>query len=285
MNYAPLADFLFEVFNFISVCLTDCDTQLTAEHASDQGRQALDQLLYVMEANIGKLVVVFAGYEEELESVLAHNPGFASRIRYTFQFDDFSNETLHRILVRKIETVYKGNMKVEGGFDGKYLWAAIRKLGRGRGKHGFGNARAVHTLFQDICGRQARRLEDLPEYMGENGPSSDIFLLTRDDILGHPPPLTVPDTPEWRELKKMPGIDQVKDAVRNIYHSIGQNYLRDIKSEPPLNIPLRYVFLGPPGTGKTTVVDLFARILAHANLVRTQQGRLSLSLFGNINRS
>lgn len=47
-------------------------------------------------------------------------------------------------------------MQAEDGLDGRYVKAAIRKLGRDRGKRGFGNVRSVEIFFQDMAGQTLR---------------------------------------------------------------------------------------------------------------------------------
>jgi hypothetical protein len=46
-----------------------------------------------------------------------------------------------------------------------------------RGKHGFGNARAVQNLFQQVQSRQSARI------LRENGKNPDMFLFEREDLL------------------------------------------------------------------------------------------------------
>jgi Cdc6-like AAA superfamily ATPase len=140
------------------VLFVDEAYQLTAPHTPDSGRQVLDILLTEMENLIGKLVIIFVGYNKDMESFFEHNPGLASRIPYTLQFDDFDDAELWTILSKRIIKKYSGKMVVDGGMDGLYMRVAIRRLGRGRNSRGFGNARAVEILLANISARQAERV-------------------------------------------------------------------------------------------------------------------------------
>ena len=60
-----------------------------------------------------------------------------------------------------IDKKYGGRMKVDGDQSSKeslYLRVTTRRLGRGRGRPGFGNARALQTMFAMISERQAERI-------------------------------------------------------------------------------------------------------------------------------
>ena len=60
---------------------------------------------------------------------------------------------------------------------------AVQRLGRGRGRDGFGNARDLENLFSRIRERQADRLSR----ERRQGLSPDDFAFTKEDIIGPDP--------------------------------------------------------------------------------------------------
>ncbi|KAL7944986.1 hypothetical protein V8C42DRAFT_345405 [Trichoderma barbatum] len=121
--------------------------QLNAPHVPNPRRQVLDIILTEIENNIGNLVVIFAGYKEELESFFGHNPGLRSQIPHTLHFEDFNDQVLLDILATRIQKKHKGKMKAEGGIHGKFLPVAIRQLARSRGRRYLETAVLLKTCF------------------------------------------------------------------------------------------------------------------------------------------
>ncbi|XHG06593.1 hypothetical protein AWENTII_009781 [Aspergillus wentii] len=245
------------------VLFVDEAYQLTASYMDAVGRQILDMLLKKMEDDIGKGAVIFAGYKDEMESFIEHNPGLSSRIPWTLDFVDFTEAELWRILSDRIEKDYHGRMRVEDGMAGKPMRIAVRRLVQGPARRSFGNARAVENLLSLISARQAQRLVKEKRLGG----TPDYNFFTQEDIIGPDPSEAAEQSQAWKDLQKLIGLDAVKQSVQNMIHLIQSNYKREMKEVKPRRLPLNQLFVGQPGTGKTTVAKLYGRILADLGLL------------------
>ena len=214
------------------------------------GAQIVNYLLKEMEDRRDNLCCIVAGYGKEMDELFTFNPGLPSRFPQQITFEDFEYFELLEIL---------RDMVAAEGYcaDAKPMRIAAKRLERARGSQGFGNARAVRSYFEASVGRQRTRLALACEDGARLG--GNLNVLTRADLLG---PCQMPARmPAVQQLESMVGLTAVKLQVRKMLAMMEENLQREENEEPPLETCLNRLFLGNPGTGKTTVGQLYGRIL------------------------
>jgi hypothetical protein len=120
----------------------------------DFGQEAIDTLVKLMEDHRDEIVVIAAGYTQDMVGFLAANPGLASRFARTIDFDSYTPDELIEI-GRFVAAANDYALEPEAELALRRHFTTLE-----RDEH-FGNAREVRKLFEAVRKAQARRLRRL----------------------------------------------------------------------------------------------------------------------------
>ena len=128
---------------------------LVPENASnDYGQEAISTLLKRMEDDRDKLVVIIAGYTNEMKRFIDSNPGLQSRFNRYINFPDYSAQELVKIFHMYMKkNQYTISDEADTLLKEKLDYAVEHK------DRNFGNARYVRNVFEKAIQMQANRLE------------------------------------------------------------------------------------------------------------------------------
>lgn len=122
----------------------------------DFGQEAIDTLLKRMEDYRDRLVVIVAGYPDEMNDFIHSNPGLQSRFSRYFYFDHYTPEELLRIF-----DIFASNASFNLTAPARRELLAIMSLFYKKRDKGFGNGRFVRNLFEKTVEKQANRISSI----------------------------------------------------------------------------------------------------------------------------
>ena len=239
-----------------------------------QGAQALEKLMKRMEDDRGQFIVIAAGYRTEMENLFRVNPGFRSRFNYFLDIKDYSPAELYQIM-----QVFAKQKKYIFSPDAEVLTQKmIKEMYDSRDKD-FANGRTMRTLFDQICKKQAQRLQGLNISAMSN---EELMTIHQEDI-PYDAPQTVSADDCLKKLDGLVGLSGVKKEIANLTAFLN---LQIARGETNTFQGKHYVFTGNPGTGKTTVARIMADIfktlgvVARGQLVEADRSKLVAGFSG-----
>ena len=224
---------------------------LSTGSSNDFGGEAISTLIKAMEDHKDNLVVIFAGYKDEMKRFIDSNPGISSRIGYSFDFPDYSVEELTKMFEKKIT-----NMGFEYNID---CIDELKKICSYFSKRkAFGNGRFIDKVIQEVILKHA---------INEH---NDIKKIDAKDIPQIKEFNNASDSEESTEelLKSVVGLDKLKEKIKEF-----EEYVKFLKEAEKNNIKIpnqnmHMIFTGNPGTGKTTIARIMAKILYNTGVLQ-----------------
>ncbi|MGW2525009.1 right-handed parallel beta-helix repeat-containing protein [Streptomyces sp. NPDC001617] len=228
----------------------------------DFGQEAVETLMKLMEDHRDEVVVIVAGYSEQMDQFLSSNPGMASRFSRTVEFPNYSVDELVTI-VRGLCGKHYYEL-TDSALEA--LTAYFERIPKGPT---FGNGRVARQLFESMINRQASRLAAHPPTA-----DSEFTRLAADDVESAPG--TEPAVPgagddrqpeprSSRRIANLVGLEVVRASL--LARIAGLTELN--RQRQPLAGLMNLVFAGRQGSGRTAVAGLYARCLAESGLLQT----------------
>lgn len=228
------------------------------DSATNWGQEAIDTILKYMEDHRDEIMIVFAGYTKEMEEFLRTNPGLESRVPNKLIFDDYTATEIVKI-GEQILAQEQYTLEDQAYYEKKVMQAYNSSMDQS-------NARWIRNFNEQLIKCLALRVVDEGSDDVTMIKNVDIDqLLNKDKFNGDA------DIDPLVELNNLIGIHQVKDQVARFVDQALVNKLREDQGLENASFTLHSLFMGNPGTGKTTVARLLGQALYQKDIIRTKK--------------
>ena len=123
------------------------------ESKVDYGREAIDTLIAEMENHRSDLVVIMAGYTDEMKELMKANPGLESRMPYIIEFPNYTREQLFEIYMQMADKSFSYTDDFKNSVKEYFNSLPDEVLSA----KDFSNARFVRNLFERTWGKAILR--------------------------------------------------------------------------------------------------------------------------------
>ncbi len=234
----------------------------------DFGREVIEILLRELSDGPGDLAVFVAGYPQPMKVFLDSNPGLRSRFVTHFEFPDYTPEELLAIGERVAQ-----KRGVAFSPEARALLEQALLEGYRKRDASFGNARFVTGVVDGAkLGLGVRLMKEGGATQLSEQALSTIQAVDMQRVLA-PRKRDIVEIPVQEgelhaavcELKALTGLNEIKHAIDDLVKLV--RYYRETGKSLHKTFALHTVFTGSPGTGKTTVARLLARVFKALGLL------------------
>jgi len=242
------------------------------DDSKDFGREVVEILVKEMSNGKGDIAIIVAGYPKEMQHFMDSNPGLKSRFKIYFDFSDYLPQELSQIA--KYVSRDKGV---------KFTLEAKEKVNeliidafRNRDKT-FGNARFVNDLVEQAKINLGLRIMESSNPRGLD--VEDLSVIEFQDVasIKIDKKKEIPYIPVDKnlleealvELNSLIGMDAIKVQIKEMVQLV--KYFRETGKDVLNSFSLHTVFVGNPGTGKTTVARILTKIYKSLGILERGQ--------------
>ena len=237
----------------------------------DFGPKALDCLLDELGKENTDMIIILAGYPDEMEQLLKSNKGLQSRFPYTFHFEDYTEAELLEIAVKTAEN--SGYTFSDEAYERlrNLIHREVTQRPNKEDKH-FGNARYITRLISTrIIPNMSRRV------LSSADADASPLVLSRIEAADIPmksaeTDYTIDEALIARTLAELDALTGREEIKRTIHDLVTLARTRQQSGdELAYTIPLHWTFTGATGTGKSSVARLLAQLLYAFHLISSDR--------------
>jgi SpoVK/Ycf46/Vps4 family AAA+-type ATPase len=231
------------------------------EDSNDFGHEVLEILIKEMSDGTGDIAIMCAGYPKEMKNFIESNPGLKSRFSHYFHFEDYMPEEMFAIAelaaTKKAVTITA---------DAKnYLQEMLVEVYRTR-DNSFGNARYVYSVVDEAKMNLGLRLMNHPkvaELSNEELSTIELADLQKVFAAQGKKKLSLEVNEKLlkeglAELNALTGMNSIKEEINELVKLV--RFYKETGRDVLNKFSLHSIFTGNPGTGKTTVARIVAKI-------------------------